>query len=45
MLIECLTDNRNRAASDVRVAMTRHGGSHGPTRAAASRDLFNRKGE
>ena len=27
MLIECLTDNRNRAASDVRVAMTRNGGS------------------
>jgi len=27
VLIECLTDNRNRAASDVRVAMTRNGGS------------------
>src|SRR6478735_7397821 len=26
VLIECLTDNRNRAASDVRVAMTRNGG-------------------
>ena len=26
-LIECLTDNRNRAASDVRVALTRNGGS------------------
>ena len=26
-LIECLTDNRNRAASAVRTAMTRHGGS------------------
>jgi transcriptional/translational regulatory protein YebC/TACO1 len=25
-LIECLTDNRNRAASEVRVAMTRNGG-------------------
>ena len=27
VLVECLTDNRNRAASDVRVAMTRNGGS------------------
>ena len=27
LLIECLTDNRNRAASDVRVAVTRNGGS------------------
>ncbi|MCJ7826744.1 MAG: YebC/PmpR family DNA-binding transcriptional regulator, partial [Demequinaceae bacterium] len=27
VLIECLTDNRNRAASDVRVALTRNGGS------------------
>ena len=27
MLIECLTDNRNRAASDVRVAITRNGGT------------------
>ena len=26
VLIECLTDNRNRAASDVRVALTRNGG-------------------
>ena len=26
-LVECLTDNRNRAASDVRVAFTRTGGS------------------
>ena len=26
-LVECLTDNRNRAASDVRTALTRHGGS------------------
>lgn len=26
-LVECLTDNRNRAASEVRTAMTRHGGS------------------
>jgi YebC/PmpR family DNA-binding regulatory protein len=27
VLVECLTDNRNRAASDVRVAFTRNGGS------------------
>src|ERR1700745_404821 len=27
ILIECLTDNRNRAAADVRVAVTRNGGS------------------
>lgn len=27
MLIECLTDNRNRAATDVRVAVTRNGGN------------------
>ncbi len=26
ILVECLTDNRNRAASDVRVAITRNGG-------------------
>ena len=32
VLIECLTDNRNRAASEVRVAMTRNGGSHGRPR-------------
>lgn len=27
VLIECLTDNRNRAASEVRVALTRNGGT------------------
>ena len=27
VLVQCLTDNRNRAASDVRVAFTRNGGS------------------
>src|ERR671923_1909152 len=27
MLVECLTDNRNRAASDVRTTITRGGGS------------------
>ena len=29
MLIECLTDNRNRAATEVRTAMTKHGGNLG----------------
>src|ERR1700722_7654953 len=29
VLIECLTDNRNRAASEVRVPMTRNGGKMG----------------
>src|SRR5687768_6245060 len=27
ILVECLTDNRNRAASDVRTAITRNGGT------------------
>ena len=27
LLIECLTDNRNRAATEVRTALTRNGGS------------------
>lgn len=27
MLVECLTDNKNRAAAEVRVAMTRNGGN------------------
>jgi len=27
IMVECLTDNRNRAASDVRVAITRNGGT------------------
>src|SRR6202034_1475999 len=29
VLVECLTDNRNRAAADVRAALTRNGGSLG----------------
>ena len=29
MLLECLTDNRNRAATEVRTAMTKHGGNLG----------------
>ena len=42
ILVECLTDNRNRAASDVRVAMTRNGGSMADPGSVAY--LFNRKG-
>ena len=32
LLIECLTDNRNRAAMEVRTAVTRNGGTHGRPR-------------
>ncbi len=42
MLIECLTDNRNRAASEVRTAMTRNGGNLADPGSVAY--LFNRKG-
>ena len=42
VLIECLTDNRNRAASDVRTAMTRNGGSMADPGSVSY--LFNRKG-
>ena len=42
LLVECLTDNRNRAAAEVRTALTRNGGTW-PT-PAASRYLFTRKG-
>ena len=42
VLIECLTDNRNRAASDVRVAMTRNGGSMADPGSVSY--LFARKG-
>ncbi|PID54504.1 MAG: YebC/PmpR family DNA-binding transcriptional regulator [Micrococcales bacterium] len=41
-LVECLTDNRNRAASDVRVAFTRNGGSLADPGSVAY--LFSRKG-
>jgi YebC/PmpR family DNA-binding regulatory protein len=43
VLIECLTDNRNRAASDVRVAMTRNGGSMADPGSVSY--LFARKGQ
>jgi YebC/PmpR family DNA-binding regulatory protein len=41
-LIECLTDNRNRAASEVRVAVTRNGGSMADPGSVSY--LFSRKG-
>ncbi|MBO0821782.1 MAG: YebC/PmpR family DNA-binding transcriptional regulator, partial [Nocardiopsaceae bacterium] len=42
VLVQCLTDNRNRAASDVRVAFTRNGGSMADPGSVSY--LFNRKG-
>src|SRR5512132_552363 len=42
VLVECLTDNRNRAASDVRTAMTRNGGSMADPGSVSY--LFHRKG-
>ncbi len=42
ILVECLTDNRNRAASDVRVAITRNGGTLADPGSVAY--LFQRKG-
>jgi YebC/PmpR family DNA-binding regulatory protein len=42
ILVECLTDNRNRAASDVRVAITRNGGRVADPGSVTY--LFQRKG-
>ena len=42
VLVEALTDNKNRTASDVRVAFTRNGGSLGATGCVAY--MFDRKG-
>ena len=42
VLVECLTDNRNRAATDVRTAMTRNGGSMAD--AGSVSYMFARKG-
>jgi YebC/PmpR family DNA-binding regulatory protein len=42
LLVECLTDNRNRAASEVRVALTRNGGSMAD--AGSVSYMFSRKG-
>src|SRR3954452_15898697 len=41
-LIECLTDNKNRAAMEVRTAMSRNGGALADPRSGSC--LFNRKG-
>ena len=42
VLIECLTDNRNRAAAEVRTALTRNGGTLAEPGAVAY--MFTRKG-
>ena len=42
MLIECLTDNRNRSASEVRIAVTRNGGTMADVGSTAR--VFSRKG-
>jgi YebC/PmpR family DNA-binding regulatory protein len=42
LLIECLTDNRNRAAADVRTIMSRNGGTMGDPGSVAYN--FSRKG-
>jgi len=42
IMIECLTDNRNRSSSEVRVAVTRNGGTMADPGSVSY--LFNRKG-
>jgi YebC/PmpR family DNA-binding regulatory protein len=42
LLVECLTDNRNRAAMEVRTAMSRNGGTMADPGSVAY--MFNRKG-
>ncbi|MFC6355419.1 YebC/PmpR family DNA-binding transcriptional regulator [Luethyella okanaganae] len=42
LLVECLTDNKNRAAAEVRTAMTRNGGTMADPGSVAYN--FNRKG-
>jgi YebC/PmpR family DNA-binding regulatory protein len=42
VLVECLTDNRNRAAAEVRTILTRNGGSMADPGSVSY--LFNRKG-
>jgi YebC/PmpR family DNA-binding regulatory protein len=42
VLVECLTDNKNRAAADVRTALTRNGGSMADPGSVSY--LFSRKG-
>lgn len=43
VIVEALTDNRNRTASDVRTAFTKHGGSLGETGSVAF--MFDQVGE
>ncbi|MEV6970935.1 YebC/PmpR family DNA-binding transcriptional regulator [Hamadaea sp. NPDC051192] len=43
LLVECLTDNRNRAATEVRVALTRNGGNLADAGSVAY--MFTRKGQ
>jgi YebC/PmpR family DNA-binding regulatory protein len=43
MLIECVTDNKNRSSSDVRTAFNKGGGTMGSAGSVAH--LFHRKGE
>ncbi len=43
VIVECLTDNKNRTAGDVRHAFDKHGGSLGST--GCVNYLFNRKGQ
>ena len=42
LLVECLTDNKNRAAMEVRTAVTRNGGTMADPNSVSR--LFNRKG-
>src|SRR6186713_2700397 len=42
LLVECLTDNRNRAAGEIRTAMTRGGGAMADAGSVAY--MFSRKG-
>jgi YebC/PmpR family DNA-binding regulatory protein len=42
VLVQCLTDNKNRAAADVRTALTRNGGTMADPGSVSY--LFNRKG-
>src|ERR1700712_942146 len=42
LLVECLTDNKNRAATEVRTAMTRNGGTMADPGSVSY--LFSRKG-
>ena len=42
ILVDCLTDNRNRTVSDVRHAFTKHGGNLGTSGSVAY--LFNKQG-